>query len=369
MENLHVRRGLIALSNGLIEEARGHFERAVRISPRVPGAYLQLGICYLARQQGDKVDNIRKAQECFQKGLRFFHYAFFPRDHALFLEALGDAHSHISSLEQADEWEEAIICHQRALEIFQGLRLQEHWPRLLNKLGRDYCDRRGGDRHTNLKQAIDHFKEALPFFVKSKQPELQAHTQLYLGSAYRQLPIDPEGNPLWQALCYYVAALQVQTEERNPQGYAALQNNIANVFMTPPLSQHHANQLRAISAYQKALKVIARTEASSDYPLTEFNLGQAYLNLSEGDRETQVKEAVKCFRETLKSVDREQQPQLYALASSALDRAYQTMMQKPRDMGQLPGSAVMRSRAIEGSDPENHRVKSDNGRPIQEKQP
>ena len=328
---------------------------------------MQLGICYLARQQGDKVDNIRKAQECFQKGLRFFHYAFFPRDHALFLEALGDAHSHISSLEQADEWEEAIICHQRALEIFQGLRLQEHWPRLLNKLGRNYCDRHGGNRHANLNQAITYFRKALPFFVKTKQPELQADTQVHLGSAYRQLPVDPEGNHLRQALCYYVAALQVRTEERNPQGYAALQNNIANVFMTPPYSRHHANQLRAISAYQKALQVMTRADA--DYALTKFNLGQAYLHLSEGDRETHLKEAVKCFCETLKSVDRGQQPQLHAHASSALHRAFQALTQKPKDTVALPCSAVTRSQATDDGKSEGHRVKGDNSRPKQETQP
>jgi tetratricopeptide (TPR) repeat protein len=366
VKNLHVKRGLVALGNGLIEEALVHFERAVRIKPLIPGAYLQLGACYLEREQGDRTENIRKAKECFLKGLRHFAHPFFPVEHARFLEALGDAHGKTLIPARTDELEQAITCHQKALEIFQEQGLQEHRARLLNKLGCDYCDRIAKDLETNLYRAITCFKKALKFYVENRQPESQAQAQMNLGTAYRQLPSDNGGTNLRQALCCFAAALQVWTKEHNPEGFASLKNNIANVYMTSPFSLQNANKLRAITAYQEALDVMSKAHMPHDYSLTEFNLGQAYLSLSEGDWETYLKQAMRCFGETLKTVDNKQQPSLHAHALSAFHAASEALMQKTHGSSILSClNASSPCTAVEKKS-EDHTPKNDERSPKQE---
>lgn len=171
------------------------------------------------------------------------------------LNALGDAYIHL------DKHQQAIICHQSALEISQEFNDQVGELISLNSLGSAYRSL------TNYEQAINYYKQSL-FIAKQIKYNLGEFNALVgLGNVHLGL-----GN-YQAALILYREASQIDYEQTDKREKAVLLLNIGNAHN---LSK---NYQEAFKYYKKALSIYQESRYTYGEATTLFNLGNICIIL------------------------------------------------------------------------------------------
>jgi protein O-mannosyl-transferase len=231
----HNNLGVARLQKGQVDEAIGHYQKAVAIKPDYAEAYRNLGNAFLQKGQVDQ------AMAHFQKAFEI------SPDYA-------DAHKNFgNAFLQKGQVDEAITHYQKALEIKpdkadaysnlgnaflqKGLvdQAMAQFQKAL-EIEPDYADARSnlGNAFLQKKQvseAITHYQKALE--IKPDFPE--AHYNL--GNAFLQK------KQVDEAITHYQKALEIKPE------YSEALGNLGNAF----LQKGQVDE--AITRYQKALEI------------------------------------------------------------------------------------------------------------------
>ena len=218
---------------------------------------------------------------------------------------------------------EAVVLYTWLITACKGD--QPEVSRLQHNLGNAYWDLPGGDRQTNLEQAIECYEAALQVRTREAYPAQWAMTQNNLGAAYRNLPGGDRQANLERAIECYEAALQVYTREAYPADWATTQNNLGNVYSNLPGGNRQKNLERAIGCFEAALLVSTREAYPAQWAMTQNNLGIAYRNLPGGDRQTNLERAIECYKAALQVYTREAYPANWATTQNNLGAAYSNL--------------------------------------------
>ena len=204
----------------------------------------------------------------------------------------------------AKNFEGAIKDLEDAIEILpEG---SEAWASANFNLGFALIEFPRGDRETNLRKAIESYKNYLSLYTKDRDAVRYAGTQNNMGVAYWGLSEvrDREKN-LKKAIEAYEQALIVRTFKKFPQGYAMTQNNLGNAYAdVAEVRDREENLKKAIEAYKEALKVRKKETLPIPFAETSYNLAIALT--IKGD----TKDAIKVTKEILPVAEMSGDPSL-----------------------------------------------------------
>ncbi|HEV8190387.1 MAG TPA: CHAT domain-containing protein, partial [Ktedonobacterales bacterium] len=151
-----------------------------------------LGLAYLARVKGSRVENLRRAIACFEEALTVRIRERYPALWANTQEHLARAHRELDQAVGVGSMEAAIACYQAALQVYTQDAYPSDWARLQSGLGLAWTDRRTGDRAQNLAEAAQHFSAALP--KRTVEADPIAHRRIALNLAEAEA-----GREAWEA--------------------------------------------------------------------------------------------------------------------------------------------------------------------------
>jgi hypothetical protein len=201
--------------------------------------------------------------------------------------------------------EGAIHCHRKAASIFLNRGEADRWAMEQYHLGNAWCDVCEAKFPAKWNRAIGHYRSALKFRTRAKDPERFASTMQNLGTAYRELQTGDRSENVRMAIACYHDALRVFTLAAYPEKNAALHNNLGNAYLTMPETGDEGcsrNVLRGLRHFHAALRVRTPQDHPCDYGITRFNQGAAFLQLAtcNSDRMLCLQQAAACYTEAEK---------------------------------------------------------------------
>ncbi len=208
------------------------------------------------------------------------------------LEALGNALSEPGSQREVDG---AIVCLQRAAQIYLDERRLADWARVENNLGLAYCELPEPSLD-KWARAVEEFEKALLIRSAGGAPRACAATLQNLGAAYRMLP---GAQNVRKAIGCYRRALRIYASLACARNIAAVHNNLGNAFLSlpePDATKRSRRLEAAVRHFDRALRVRTRESGPYDYAVTQMNRGQALAELA-GARAASNNQAAVCFRE------------------------------------------------------------------------
>jgi CHAT domain-containing protein len=214
-------------------------------------------------------------------------------DSARVLTRFGSVIAEFPLGDRAQNVEEAIACHQTALQVITRDTKPKLWGDTQNALAITYCNRIKGDQAENLENAIDAFEKASQVLTREVSPEQWSKIQNNLGNAYRDRIWGDKAENLEQAIAAHQNALQVRTREVSPDKWAMTQLNLGADYRKRLKGDKAENLEIAIACYQQALQVYTSQKFPKDWADVHNNLGNVYL-----DRE-QFSSAISCYRAAL----------------------------------------------------------------------
>ncbi|HEY9795776.1 MAG TPA: CHAT domain-containing tetratricopeptide repeat protein [Leptolyngbyaceae cyanobacterium] len=214
-------------------------------------------------------------------------------DYALVLTSFASVIAEFLLGDRAQNVEEAIACHQTALQVITRDTNPKLWGDTQNALAITYCNRIKGDQAENLENAIDAFEKALQVLTREVSPEQWSKIQNNLGNAYRDRIWGDKAENLERAIAAHQNALQVRTREVSPEKWAMTQLNLGADYRKRLKGDKAENLEMAIACYQQALQVYTSQKFPKDWADVHNNLGNVYL-----DRE-QFSSAISCYRAAL----------------------------------------------------------------------
>ncbi|MEQ8539329.1 MAG: tetratricopeptide repeat protein [Coleofasciculus sp. D1-CHI-01] len=245
---------------------------------------------------GDRMENVEEAIACHQAALQVISREGNPQLWGDTQNRLAIAYSLRIKGDQAENLETAIDAAKKALQVLTQETSPEEWGKIKNNLGNLYRDRIWGDKAENLEQSIAAYQNALQVRTRAGDPIPWAMTQMNLAVAYRHRIKGDKAINLDMAIAACQAALQVYTRTAFPQGWAKTQTVLGNIYC------YHWHQMsgeptenlnNAITAYNAALQVFTRQSFPHDWALTQMNLGNAYRF------QHKITDAIACFQAAL----------------------------------------------------------------------
>lgn len=228
---------------------------------------------------GDRMENVEEAIACHQAALEVISREGNPELWGDTQNRLAIAYSQRIKGDQAENLETAIDTAKKALQVLTRETSPEEWGKIQNNLANLYRDRIWGSKSENLEQAIAAYQNALQVRTREGYPIAWAMTQMNLAVAYRHRIKGNKANNLDVAIAACQAALQVYTRPAFPQDWAKTQTVLGNIYC------YHWHQIsgeptenldNAIAAYNASLDVFTRQSFPHDWALTQMNLGNAY---------------------------------------------------------------------------------------------
>lgn len=319
----------------------------------------RLAAIYTDRIEGDRVENMQRAQESIILSLGVFRREFSPFDWAeaqallgdVFLRTLGKMHESV---------EEAITCYQASLDIFTLIAYPIQWAARQSNLCHAYWQRVKGDRQQNFEQAIQYGKAALQIYTYQDNPYEWAATLFYLGAIYlsrvsgeyrenieiaidylnqslqifdreyKEMPSIWAGIQLFISMAYYMRsegsndinselarfhiekARNVKIEEYDPQERGMLWSLLGM------LASQGGNLQEAEDHYKMALSVITN-DAMFQKAMIELQLGLVYCQRAEdGDKIAYLTQAQTYLLAALRAFTREIAPVYWAFTTALL---------------------------------------------------
>jgi tetratricopeptide (TPR) repeat protein len=243
-------------------------------------------------------------------------------DYALVLTSFGSVIAEFPLGDRAQNVEEAIACHQTALQVITRDTNPQLWGDTQNALAITYCNRIKGDQAENLENAIDAFEKALQVLTREVSPEQWGKIQNNLGNAYRDRIWGDKAENLERAIAAHQNALQVRTREVSPEKWAMTQMNLGADYRQRIEGEKAENLEMAIACYQQALQVYTRQAFPKDWAEVHNNLGNVYRERVFGEKSENLDEAIAAFKAVLQVFTRQSFPHGWAMAQMNLGNAY-----------------------------------------------
>ncbi len=283
---------------------------------------MNLGTAYLYRICGDRAENLEQAVHCHQQALEVNTRRALPVDWAQTIMNLGNAYFYRVRGERSENLEQAIHCHQQALEVRTRDAMPIAWSNSMQNLGLAYRYRIRGERAENLEQAIDCFQQALEVRTRTALSEAWAETMHNLGSAYVDRVRGDRADNLERAIHCYQQALEVRTCATLPNDWAKTMTNLGIAYAARIRGERADNLEHAIDCYQQALEIITRSAAPVDWSTIMLSLGDAYLDRIQGERAENLEQALECYQQVLTITVRTTLPIAWAEAMASQGSAY-----------------------------------------------
>jgi len=299
-------------------------EPAPKAPPEVQDAFLRLSRL-AARSRYDPGLNSQRAR-VIESLLQRMYPGQSPVLRGMLLNDLGQAYADWSGGDRATNLHQAIACYREALRFRTVSVAPMRYAMTQNNLGLAYASLPTGDRATNLQQAISHHKEALGIYTREVAPLRYAMIQSNLGKAYSELPAGDRIAQLQYAITCYYEALHFLTSQTFPSQYATIQNNLGNAYRELPGADRSESLQKAISCYSQALRFITHTDFPFDYAMIQNNMGIAYFMLPTGDQSSNLMQAIQCYRSALTVYTRKTAPFDYATTQSNLGNVFRNLL-------------------------------------------
>jgi CHAT domain-containing protein/tetratricopeptide (TPR) repeat protein len=283
---------------------------------------IAMGAITASGTTSDRVQNLRKAIDCFQQALRFRSRQLTPQDFADTQNNLGAVYTSLPSGDRAENLRKAIECYRQVLAVYTLSNAPKMYAAAQSSLGLALVALPGGDRAENLQKAIECYRHALVIYTSEEEPLQYAAAQNNLGMAYAALPTGDRLENLDTAFECYQQALRFRTPQATPLEYAATQHNLGSVYYSLPRGERLQNLRKAIEIYQEALRYRTPEAAPLGYADTQNNLGAAYSALPTIDRADNLRNAIECYQQALRFRTRQDVPQDYAMTQKNLGNAY-----------------------------------------------
>ncbi|WP_348235326.1 CHAT domain-containing tetratricopeptide repeat protein [Trichocoleus sp. DQ-A3] len=264
---------------------------------------------------GDRAENVEEAIACHQAALQVITRDANPELWGEVQNKLAIAYDQRIKGDQAENLENAIDVCKKALQVLTREASPEQWGRIQNNLGNVYRDRIWGDKAENLEQAIAAHQNALLVRTRDADPEQWAQTQMNLGADYRQRIEGDKAENLEIAIACYQQALQVRTRQAFPKDWAGVHNNLGNAYRERICGDKAENLDKAIAAFKASLQVLTRQSFPHEWALTQMNLGNAYRE------QEKMPEAITCCRAALEIWTPTDFPQYCFLAAQNIGHA------------------------------------------------
>ena len=281
-----------------------------------------LGKAYVRRLQGDRVDNIEQAIDCFEEVLSVYTPQFSAERWAENMINLGDALLKRVRKNRVDNIERAIDCFERASTAYTLASCPEEWADALMRLGDAYLMRIKGDWVNNLHQTIDCYQQTLSVYSKENNAKLWARSKHHLGKAYvRYLTsaiietdesLENNSISVEKTIASFHEALEVFTQESYPQEWGTIQVDLGILYMYFPEVENAQNLERAIAYFEAALQVYSPDRASHRWANVQSNLGAIYLSSTWEDRAEKLELGIDYLNRSLSEYSRSQYPEQWA---------------------------------------------------------
>ncbi|MEQ9621618.1 CHAT domain-containing protein [Coleofasciculus chthonoplastes] len=245
---------------------------------------------------GDRAENVEEAIACHQAALQVISREGNPQLWGDTQNRLAIAYSQRIKGDQAENLENAIDTAKKALQVLTQETSPEEWGKIQNNLGSLYRDRIWGDKSENLEQSIAAYQNALQVRTRAGYPIAWAMTQMNLAVAYRHRIKGDKAKNLDMAIAACQGALQIYTRTAFPQDWAKTQANLGNIYCYhyEQISGEPTDNLdNAIVAYKASLQVFTRQSFPYEWALTQMNLGNAYRF------QHKITDAIACFQAAL----------------------------------------------------------------------
>ena len=290
-------------------------------------AQWQLGVLYMSESHRDQTAQIEAAIVCYERAMQVYTKESYPIEWAKIQNDLACAFRGRIEGEKAQNLEEAIARYKLALEVFTEAGSHQDRAKIQNNLGSTYIKRIEGEKALNLEEAIACFKQVQQVYTKEGFPKDWANVCYNLGTVYSQRIKGEKADNFEEAIACYKQALEVYTKEDFPQEWARTMLNIGTVYAQRIKRDKAKNQEKAIANFKQALRVFTRANFPQDWARTSINLGGAYRERLKGDKAQNLEDAITYLEQALEVYTKEDFASKWATSHLNLGATYQDRIQ------------------------------------------
>ena len=240
--------------------------------------------------------------------------------------ALGNLFVDSSGGDRATNIENAISSFNSALAVISAEEFPGDWSGLILEKGNAYMRRIRGDRSENLETALELFRQALTVFTIDAFPEYRAEAFNRMAVANWMRIMGNRSENQEQAIACFMIALEVFTRRRFPESWASIQTNLANVYRTRICGDRAENIERAIALYRGATEIHRRDNYPALWALAQNNMANAFCNRIHGDGAENHRMAIELYENALSVRTRDASPENWAQTLINMAIAYRKQM-------------------------------------------
>lgn len=229
-------------------------------------------------------------------------------------ENLEAALQNLESLTEEERWEEVIATARPALAEVERLGYGIAAAIIHSQLGVALTRNGGGDRPTQIEEAIEHLRLASEL---APDRGLRAKQLINLAGAVGQRLIGDPNENFEEALRLLERAADQLDRESEPREWSTLQTNLCRSLQVRESGQRVANLERALGHCQAALGVRLPETNAEDWAYSQINLGVT-LQLLAGEGVGEIAEARGAFEQILAERERVGRRWMIAQALGAL---------------------------------------------------
>jgi len=278
--------------------------------------------------------------------------------YALVLTSFGSVIAEFPLGDRAQNVEEALVCHETALQVITRDTNPQLWGDTQKWLAIAYCNRIKGDRAENLEMAISCYEASLQVYTSEAFPQQSTELQKHLAALKRtrdelyqggqtpdflhqvlQLSRNSMGDrstvyPLLQAnldklddnfadqfRCWATAKLSEEKGTETADAFVGI-IGFSDLIQHFPLGDRANNLEIAIAGYEVVTTFVTREAFPKLWAMTQINLGTAYKNRIRGEGADNLERSILSFQEALQILKREEFPQQWAMLQGNLAAAY-----------------------------------------------
>ncbi len=188
------------------------------------------------------------------------------------------------------------------------------------------------DRNYNLTKSVEHYKNALRFRTKEKNPYKYASLRYNLGNAYLSLRDGNEKENILRAIDEFNEAYEIRKEQKNSLEFGVISNALGLSYLmlseiTNDPKEAVSYLINALSYFSDAGEVFVKDKYPIDYAMIHNNLGVCFTRLAflGKDKEKNFKEGIKHYKKSLEVYTENDFPDDYGTTMYNIGLAYHNL--------------------------------------------
>ena len=299
----------------------------------------QLNIAEIYKQlivMENGIFNYQQVINAYQGAWEFIHKkSEYHMERAIILTELGSAYEKLSeSGNRHDNLRKALEFYSEALQnknLPKTLRVEELQQKLADICYQlSFLERKA----ENSRNAIEYNQLALKTYLKESKSFEYATAQNKIGLAYCNLAeVESKVDNYHQAIQAFQNGLNMYNHEQHPKEYADTLNHLGNVYQQlAAIEANPDNYNQAILVYQKILQTFPKSSNPERYATVQTLLGDVYRSLAQTEENpAHYKSAIDCYHESLNQKNPAKSPIEYASLHQNLGIVY-CLLAKSDDM-------------------------------------